>query len=67
MFDGNHHLENCLDWVQFMEMIFERKEYNDENVFTLATLMMKEDASIWYEKLNWNTTKEAKSKIKTWS
>jgi len=66
-FHGNFKLENCIDWVHAIERIIELMEYNDEKAFELAILKLKGYASLWYETLKKNRTRETKFKIKTWS
>lgn len=64
--DGNLNIERYLDWVQYLERIFELKEHNDEKSFNMSILRMKGYATVWHENLKRNRGREGKFKIKTW-
>jgi len=56
-----------LEWIQSIERIFEIKEYSDEKSFKVAILKLKKYASLGYENVKKQRTREGKTRIKTWS
>ena len=65
--EGNLNPEVFLEWIQSIERIFEIKEYSDEKAFKVAIIKLKKYASLWYENVKKQRTREGKTRIKTWS
>jgi len=59
--------EVFLEWMQSIERFFEIKEYSDDKAFKIAILKLKKYASLWYENLKRQRSRDGKSRIKTWS
>jgi len=66
-FEGNLNPKVFLEWIQSIERIFEIKEYSDEKAFKVAIIKLKKYASLWYENVKKQRTREGKTQIKTWS
>ena len=50
-----------------MERFFEAREYSDEKALKVAVLKLKKYASLWYENVKKQRTREGKTRIRTWS
>jgi len=50
-----------------LERFFEVREYSDEKAFKVAVLKLKNYASLWYENVKKQRTREGKTRIRTWS
>ena len=66
-FKGNLNPEVFLEWMQSIERFFEIKKYSDYKAFKIAILKLKKYASLWYENLKRQRSRDGKSRIKTWS
>ena len=66
-FEGNLYPKAFLEWMQSIERFFEIKEYLDDKAFKIAILKLKRYASLWYENLKRQRSKDGKPRIKTWS
>jgi len=50
-----------------LERFFKVREYSDEKAFKVAVLKLKKYASLWYENVKKQRTREGKTRIRTWS
>jgi len=66
-FEGNLNPDLFIEWIQAIERFFEIKEFSDEKAFKVAVLKLKSYASLWYENLKKQRSREGKSRIRSWS
>jgi len=64
-FEGNLNPEVFLEWMQSIERFFDINEYSDKKAFKDAILKLKKYASLWYENIKRQRTREGKARIKT--
>jgi len=66
-FEGNLNPDLLIEWLQAVERFFKIKEYSDEKPFKVVVLKLKKYASLWYENLKKQRTRESKPQIRNWS
>lgn len=65
-FDGKMQGDAFLDWLYTVERIFEFKEFSEERKVKLVAIKLKGYASIWWENLRRERSREGRKPIQKW-
>ncbi|PWA49561.1 hypothetical protein CTI12_AA478130 [Artemisia annua] len=66
-FESNLHPDEFIDWLYTVERVFDIKNLSDEQKVKLVAIKLKKNASIWWEHVVRQRTREGKAKIVNWS
>ncbi|XP_048502869.1 uncharacterized protein LOC125498660 [Beta vulgaris subsp. vulgaris] len=65
-FDGAMEPKKFLEWLQWMERVFDYKDYDDAKRFKVAILKLTGYASLWYKNLRNKRRKDGKPSLRSW-
>ncbi|GJS22012.1 hypothetical protein Tco_0450644 [Tanacetum coccineum] len=65
-FEGKSHPDEFIDWLHTVERVFDIKNLSDEQKVKLVAIKLKKNASIWWEHVIKQRTREGKAKIVNW-
>ena len=65
-FEGKSHPDDFIDWLYTVERVFDIKNLSDEQKVKLVAIKLKKNASIWWEHIIKQRTREGKPKIVSW-
>ena len=65
-FDGKMQGDAFLDWLYTVERIFEFKEFSEKRKVKLVAIKLKGYASIWWENLRRERSRESRKPIQKW-
>nr|GEW69470.1 hypothetical protein [Tanacetum cinerariifolium] len=65
-FEGKSHPGDFIDWLYTIERVFDIKNLSDEQKVKLVAIKLKKNASIWWEHIIKQHSREGKGKIVSW-
>ena len=65
-FEGRLDLDEFLQWLQTVEIVFEYNDVPEDNKVKLVALKLRKYASLWWENLIKKRAKRGKAKIRSW-
>ncbi|KAI0492042.1 hypothetical protein KFK09_026307 [Dendrobium nobile] len=65
-FEGRLDPDEFLNWIHTVERVIEFKEVAADRIVKLVAIKLRKHASLWWENLKRNRTREGKSKITDW-
>ncbi|KAK0597158.1 hypothetical protein LWI29_022317 [Acer saccharum] len=65
-FEGKMQPEEFIDWLNTVERVFDYKDVPEDRKVKLVAIKLKKHASIWWEHLKKQRTREGKGRIETW-
>nr|GEZ31931.1 reverse transcriptase domain-containing protein [Tanacetum cinerariifolium] len=65
-FEGKSHHGDFIDWLYTIERVFDIKNLSDEQKVKLVAIKLKKNASIWWEHIIKQHSREGKGKIVRW-
>ncbi|XP_074304935.1 uncharacterized protein LOC141639787 [Silene latifolia] len=66
-FSGSLNPDDLFEWIRDIEKNFEYKGYTDVKAFKVIVLKLKGYASLWYDNLKHQRTREGKEPLMSWS
>ncbi|GJS33009.1 reverse transcriptase domain-containing protein [Tanacetum coccineum] len=65
-FEAKSHPDDFIDWLYTVERVFDIKNLCDEKKVKIVAIKLKKNASIWWEHVMKQRTREGKLKIVSW-